>query len=167
LGGSGLNFLSRSADEELLGSFAGIASSLISFYRKTDLPVYLHIAHALEALGDGADLLMEETPPSTEHPCASLEAIMAAADRSSTSLSSPTVDELSLTAQLVRGHSIVKVPGKWNRLGDTDHDLIVLPEPRSLADFVTAPCKQEVSLMRQTRQTRQAFNLFSRMDPVR
>jgi hypothetical protein len=33
-GGSGLNSLVRSADEELLGSFAGIAASLIAFCRK-------------------------------------------------------------------------------------------------------------------------------------
>ena len=36
LGGSGLNSLSRSAEEELLGSFAGIAASLISFCMETD-----------------------------------------------------------------------------------------------------------------------------------
>ena len=77
------------------------------------------------------------------------------------------MDELSLATQLVRGHSVVEVPGKWNRLGDTAPDLIVLPELRSLANFVTAPYKQEVGLMRQTRQARQAFNLFNRMDPVR
>ncbi len=33
-GGMGLNSLARSVDEEFVGSFAGIASSLIEFYRK-------------------------------------------------------------------------------------------------------------------------------------
>jgi hypothetical protein len=62
-GGSGLLSLSRSADEELLGSFAGIAASLISFCRKIELPIYISIAEALEAFGDEADLPTEETPP--------------------------------------------------------------------------------------------------------
>ena len=34
-GGAGLNSLSRSVDEEFLGSFAAIAASLIPFCRKT------------------------------------------------------------------------------------------------------------------------------------
>ena len=88
-GGSGLHSLSRSADEELLGSFAGIAASLIAFCRKTELPVYISIAQALEALDDATVLLEEETPPSPEHPCATLEAIKAAAVRCTTSLSPP------------------------------------------------------------------------------
>ena len=125
--------LYRFADEELLGSFAGIAARLISFCRKAELPVYIIIVEALEALGDGANLLTEETPSSTEHPCSSLDAIRAAAFRSSTLPTPPTVDELSLATQLVRGHSVVEVPGKWNRHGDTAPDLIVLPEPRSLS----------------------------------
>jgi hypothetical protein len=55
---------------------------------------------------------MEETPPSNEHPYASLEVIRAAAAKSSTTLSPPSVDELSLATQLIRGHFIVEVPGK-------------------------------------------------------
>ena len=42
-GGAGLNSLIRSADEELLGSFVAIAASLVSFCRKTELPVYIGI----------------------------------------------------------------------------------------------------------------------------
>ena len=51
-GGMGLNSLTRSADEDFLGSFAVIAASLISFCRKTELEVYIRIAEALEDLGD-------------------------------------------------------------------------------------------------------------------
>ncbi len=85
----------------------------------------------------------------------------------SPALSPLTDDELSLATQLERGHSIVEVPGKWNRHGDTTPDPIVLLDPRTLADLVTAPCKQEVSLMRQTRHARQAFTLFYRIEPGR
>ncbi len=62
-GGSCLTSLDHSADEELLGSFAGIAASLIAFCRKTELPVYIAMAEVLEALGDGADALKEDNHP--------------------------------------------------------------------------------------------------------
>ena len=44
---------------------------------------------------------------------------------------------------------------------------IVLPETNLLTDFITAPCKQEVSLMKQTCHVRQASILFNKMDPAR
>ena len=43
-GGVELKSLSRSANEVFIGSFAAIASSLISFCRKTNLPIYIRIA---------------------------------------------------------------------------------------------------------------------------
>jgi hypothetical protein len=159
-GGASLNSLFRSADEELLGSFADIAASLISFCRKTELLVYIGIAEAVESMGDVAKLLEEVVPPSPECPCESLEAIRAISVRVAERSSLPTERELTLATQLIRGHSIVEVPGKWNRLGDAASAPIVLPETRTLLDFVTAPCKQEVSLMRRTRQARQASNLY-------
>ncbi len=88
--------------------------------------------------------------PYAAHPCASIEAVKAAAARADIPLSPPTVEELTLATELVRDHSRVEVPGKWNRNGDFPSEAIVLPEPRSKADFVIAPCKHEVSLMRQT-----------------
>ncbi len=39
-----------SADEEFMGSFAAIVSSLIAFYRKTYMQVYIRISEALEEL---------------------------------------------------------------------------------------------------------------------
>ncbi len=52
-GGSGLISLTRSADQEFLGSFAWITEALVAFCRNTELPVYISIAQALEALEDG------------------------------------------------------------------------------------------------------------------
>ena len=46
-GGADFKSLSRSAYEEFFGSFAAITSSLISFCKKTDLPVYIRIAEAV------------------------------------------------------------------------------------------------------------------------
>ena len=60
MGGIGMQSLERSADEELLGSFAGISASLISFCRSTELPVYIAIAEALESMDDIEDLLSGE-----------------------------------------------------------------------------------------------------------
>jgi hypothetical protein len=34
-------------------------------------------------------------------------------------------------------------------------------------DFITAPCKQEVSLMKHTRHVKQASNILKSMDPIR
>ncbi len=60
MGGIGLQSLERSADEEILGSFAGISASLISFCRSTELPVYIAITEALESMDDIEDLLCSE-----------------------------------------------------------------------------------------------------------
>ena len=56
-GGIGLQSLERAADEELLGSFAGISASLISFCTSTKLHVYITIAEALEGMADVSELL--------------------------------------------------------------------------------------------------------------
>ncbi len=52
--GIGMQSLKRSTDEELLGSFAGISASLISFWRSTKLLVYIAIAEALEGMDDAS-----------------------------------------------------------------------------------------------------------------
>jgi hypothetical protein len=111
-GGSGLISLARSADEELVGSFAGIVSSLNKFCRKTELPIYIGIAKALEALGDNVDLMEEDLPPSEEMPCLSVAVIAAAAARVATSLSIPSDEELCTATHLIKGHAVVEVPEK-------------------------------------------------------
>ena len=59
-GGIGLQSLEKAADEELLGSFAGIFVSLIAFCRRTKLPVYIAKAEALLSMGDAEDMLNGE-----------------------------------------------------------------------------------------------------------
>ncbi len=56
-GGIGLQSLERSADEEILGSFTGIAASPIAFCHKTELLVYFAIAEALQEMRDATGLL--------------------------------------------------------------------------------------------------------------
>ena len=166
-GGISLNSLARFEDKELVGSFAGIASSLIELCRKTELPIYIGIAKALEGLGDTVDSLEEDLPPTEEMPCLSVAAIVASAARVATSLTIPLDEELRTATHLIRGHVVVEVPGNWNRTGDGEPELLILPEPRTILDFITAPCTQEVSLMKQTRHVKQASNLLKSMDPIR
>jgi hypothetical protein len=47
-GGGCLHQLKKAADEEFLGSYAGITSSLIAFCRRTEQHAYIQIAEALE-----------------------------------------------------------------------------------------------------------------------
>jgi len=47
-GGAGLQSHALAADEEFMGSFAGIAASLITFCKNTGLSAYIRIANALE-----------------------------------------------------------------------------------------------------------------------
>ena len=50
----GLQSLALAAGEEFMGSFAGIAATLISFNKNTELPAYIRIAEALEGTeGEG------------------------------------------------------------------------------------------------------------------
>ena len=151
----------------LMRNSSALLLPLISFCRKTKLSVYISIAEVVEAMRNVAEILYEVVPPSPECPCESLDAIRAISVRAAECTSLPTEQELILATQLIMGHSIVEVPGKWNRSSDAAPASFVLPKTRTLLDFVTAPCKQEVSLMRQTRQARQASNLYLKMDPVR
>ena len=90
------------------------------------------IAEALEALGDAALILEEAVSPSPENPCESLEAIRVVSVRATECTSLPTDQELTLATQLIKGHSIVEVPGKWSRCGDAAPAPIVLPKTRTV-----------------------------------
>ena len=79
-----MNSLSRSADEELIGSFATIASSLISLCMKTDLPVYIRIVEAVEALADTVETVEDEVQ---SNPTPMLTAIRNATERAEVALS--------------------------------------------------------------------------------
>ena len=118
----------------------------------------------MEALADPGATLEDEA---MQNPASMLTAIRDAAERAEEDLSPLSSDELNLATPLIKGHSVVEVPGKWNRTIDLTPENIVLPETRLLNDFITAPCKQEVSLMKQTRHVRHALSLFNKMDPVR
>ena len=151
-----------------MGSYAGITSSLISFCTRTELTVYIKIAEALE------DLDPPESPDSSEAtnlpvrtPCTDVSEVLEVAGRAYAPSARVKSEELQLATQLVRGHGVVETPGAWNKEADAPPEPIVLLEPRSLADFVTAPCKHECSLLRQSRMAKQAHNVFNRLGPVK
>ena len=127
--------------------------------------MYIRIAEALEDLDPPG--LAEEADRSTETHCYTVSEVLEVAERAYAPSASVTNEELTLATQLVRGHSSVEIPGAWNQGTDTPPDPIVLPEPRSLADFVTAPCKHECNLLRQSRVAKQAFRVFNKLGSVK
>jgi hypothetical protein len=160
-GGIGLQSQERSADEELLGSFAGISASLISFCRSTELPVYITIAKALEGMDDAAELLS-----SGEQDPVPLSIILQVREVAAKTMApSPHLDDaFTLATQLVRGHAVAEIPGQWSRNGDNPPDPISLPKPRPLSDYPLTPCKHECILIKQTRHVRQALEVFESME---
>ena len=76
-------------------------------------------------------------------------------------------EELTLAAELVSRHSVVEIPGSADASSITLSDPIVLQQPRSLADFVSAPCKHECSLLRQSRMAKHNANVILRLGPVK
>jgi hypothetical protein len=162
-GGIGLQSLERSADEEFLGSFAGISASLISFCRSTGLPVYFAIAEALEDMGGAVELLSGDDASPTPLPILQVREV---ASRTFASLP-PSESAFTLATQLVKGHSVVEIPGRWSMEGvHNPPEQISFPDPRSLSDYTLAPCKHECSLLKQARHVRQALDIFETMNPI-
>ena len=96
-GEAGLHSLEVSADEELLGSFAGIAATLIAFCRKTKLPIYIKIVEAVEMLQD----------PAVGQCCMSMEGVKDASERMD-EMREPLNDaETEAATELVRGSRFV------------------------------------------------------------
>ncbi len=103
----GIGFLSfeRAADEELLDSFS---TYLIAFCHKTEFLVYIAIAEALKTMGDVANHLDKEEHTAAD-PIKSMREIREVVARSI--VHTPSDDELVLATQLIRGHTVVEVPG--------------------------------------------------------
>ena len=105
---SGQNFLKflilvNSTYEKFLGSFASIFFALISFYRKTNIQVYIWISKALEEM----DSPLVTTPMST-----TVNKVREESNITLALVEDISVMELDKTTELVRGHRLVEVPGK-------------------------------------------------------
>jgi hypothetical protein len=140
------------------------ASLIITLCRRTELPSYIKIAEALENLDPLTSAHGIDSPQRT--PCNSIIEVLEVTERAYAPSARATVEELNLTTPLVRGHIVLEVLGIWNTERDTPPSPFVLPQPRSLADYVLASCKHECSLRRHTRMAKQAHCIFSSLWPV-
>jgi hypothetical protein len=157
-GGAGHQSLEDSADEEFLGSFAAIAAALITFCTKTEQRVYTRIPEAPESLDD----------PEGGVTCPTLEGVKEAMNKIEP-LREPLSEEETAGAKgLIRGTRTVEVPGRFDpEKQDLALEPIILPEPRLVSDFVTAPCSHECSIIKQVRHAKKAHRVLSAPNPVK
>ncbi len=128
--------------------------------------MYIQIAEALERL-DPPEGLSPDPQEAAVRPCQTVTEILEVAERAYSPSARATKEEQTMATQLVRGHNVVEVLGHGNKGRDSAPDPIVLPEPRALADYVSAPCKHECSLLRQSRVVKHAFKVHSSLGPVK
>ncbi len=150
-GGAGLQSLEVAADEELLGSFASVATTLISFCRNTDTQAYMRIADALEKTDD----------PDMNAGGATVVGIKQAYERTEPLREHVSMEETRTATELVKGTRQVEVPGAYDPAKmDPEPEPLTLPEPRLLSDYVTAPCKHECGVFKQIRHAKQAHRVL-------
>ena len=84
-------------------------------------------------------------------------------------LREPLSEEESNTAtELMKGSRVLETPGSYDpEKSDSTPEPVTLPEPRTLTDFVTAPCKHECSILKQIRHAKQAHRLLSTLNPTK
>ena len=146
-GGAGLQSQVASADEEFLGSFAGIAASLISFCRNTELPVYIKIAEALESTDN----------PDAGTGCATTNGVKEAYERMGELREPLSAAESRTATELDRGSKLVEVPGAYDpKIPDSSLEPVTFPEPRLLSDYTIVPCKHECGIIKQIRHDNHA-----------
>jgi len=125
---------------------------------KTKLPVYIRIAEAVEMLED----------PIVGQCCMSTEGMKDASERMDI-LREPLTDaETDSATELVRGSKFVEVPGDYNP--EKPYPIpepITLFEPRTLSDYITAPCKHECNIFKQIRHAKQAHRVLSTLNPIK
>ncbi len=158
-GGTGLQSLTLAADEEFVGSFAGIPSALIAFCRNTLIPAYIRIAEALEGTeseeADAGDSAIDRE-------------VKEAYARMEERRRPISEEEFKTTTALVRGCKMVETHGHFDP--DRPNSIpepVSLPEPKSLSDFVTAPCKRECSIVKQIRHAKQAHRILTSLNSTR
>ena len=61
---------------------------------------------------------------------------------------------------------LVEVPGLNDRTSSA-FDLMRPPEPRGMADYLTAPCKHEWAIFKQRRHIREVHSVLVPLDPIR
>ena len=140
-----------------MGSFAAIASTLVSFCKNTNLQVFIRIAEALEEIDSLRPAgFTSATVTKVKEVSGRLQALGA----------NIIEEELESVSQLEKGRMQVEVP-------ELDDRLLVAPEPirppdpRGLVDFIIAPCNSECAIIKQRRHIQQTHRVLSSLDQVR
>jgi hypothetical protein len=129
-----------------------MTANLIVFLRSKGLSVYDKLADALDAMAsDDADVIEMHVIPTTR-------LVMAISARAHTILADITQSEIYFATSLSLGERIVEVPRRFDNLDThTKPEPIVLPDLRMPAAYVTATCKHECAIMKQSRHVRQTY----------
>ena len=131
----------RSADEELLGSWASITADLIKFFRSKDQSIYTDLASALESMADEDE---EPLGPTPAPPIPAIAALMTVSTRAHAFLSEIPREEMEFDTSLVMGERTVEIPDRYTPLElPLRPEQIVLPDLRTIREYATAPCKHE------------------------
>ena len=117
-GGAGLESLALAADDEFMGSFAGIAAALITLCRNIELPAYIRIAEALEGTED--EVVREDD-------CRMVKGMKEAFERTAWLREPLSEGEANTTTELLKGNRLVETPGSYD-----PEKLDPLPEPVTL-----------------------------------
>jgi hypothetical protein len=98
---------------------------------------------------------MEEVHAPPLHPA--IDAMMTVFMRAHAFLGTIPKEEVDLSTSLIMGGRKEEIPGRLSPLeAPTRLDVIVLPDLRTPADYATAPCKHECTILKQSRHVRQA-----------
>ncbi len=82
---------------------------------------------------------LNEVTGEPRSPCPTFKEVLEVAARAYDPSEEVSEEELTLATELVRGHTVVEIPGSAEASSITLPDPIVLQQPRSLADFISAP----------------------------
>jgi hypothetical protein len=70
-------------------------------------------------------------------------------------------EEANTATELMKGSRLVETPGSYDpERPEPIPEPVTLPEPRTLGDLVSAPCKHECSILKQIRHAKQAHRLL-------
>ena len=118
-----------------MGSFAGIAAAFITLCRNTELSAYIRIANALE--GTEEEGVMDDD-------CETVKGVKDAFERTVWLREPLSEEESNIATELMKGSRVVETHGSYDpERPDSIPEHVTLPEPKTLGDFVSAPCKHE------------------------
>jgi hypothetical protein len=114
------------------------------------------LVDTLEAMADDAvvDTWMPIIP--------AVASLMEVSTRAHTFLADITQSEIDFVTYVTLGYILVEVPGRYSPLEThTKPEPIVLPYLRLPTDYISAPCKHECAIMKQSRHVRHTHEVWT------